>query len=392
MRILFTVRAAFGPFHPLVPLARAARDAGHEVAFAMPPSFRDTVDCLGFRWLAAGLDESFPEYVRFIEERNRLPGRERAMFNRRGGVTLLGRRTAPDLLRICESWRPDVFVRDASDYGGYIAGEVLSIPHAAHQAGTFLPWASSVVVEPLDELRAAHGLAPDPDLRMLDRYLVLSPFPPSLNGSHGLRCPTMHSYRAAPFDRSGDEGAPEWPLPVPHAPLVYATLGTAVNTRTEILGAFVEALRDERVNLVVTVGRDGDPDQFGPQPPNVRVERYIPQTLLFPRCDLVISHGGSNTMLAALTHGIPQVMVPITADQPENAERCTAAGVARVVPLAEATAASVREAALAVLGDPSYRRSAERVRDEMAALAGPDEAVVLLERLARDKAPIIASR
>jgi MGT family glycosyltransferase len=171
---------------------------------------------------------------------------------------------------------------------------------------------------------------------------------------------------------------------------VFATLGTAVNTRTEILSAFIEALRDERVNLVVTVGRDGDPDHFGPQPPHVRIERYIPVSMLFPRCDLVVSHGGSNTMLAALAHGIPQVMVPITADQPDNAERCAAAGVARTVPLADATAASIREAALVVLADPSYRRAAERMRDGMLALPGTDQVVALLERLAREKAPIIA--
>jgi UDP:flavonoid glycosyltransferase YjiC (YdhE family) len=85
-------------------------------------------------------------------------------------------------------------------------------------------------------------------------------------------------------------------------------------------------------------------------------------------------------------------MVPITADQPENAERCAAAGVARVVPLAEATAASIREAALAVMMDPDYRRAAERTRDEMAALPEIDQAVALIERLARDKEPILASR
>ena len=297
-----------------------------------------------------------------------------------------------DLLRICESWRPEVLVRDADEFGGYVAGEVLGIPHASHQAATFIPSAYTLVAEPLDELRATHGLSPDPELRMLERYLVLSPFPPSLNGSHGLSCPTLHSYRATPFDRSGQEDAPEWPLPIPGASLVYATLGTAVNTRTEILAAFIAALRDERVNLVVTVGRDGDPDQFGPQPPNVRIERYIPQSLLFPRCDLVISHGGSNTMLAALAHGIPQLMTPVTADQPDNAERCEAAGVARVVPLAEVSAASIREAALTILADASYRRAAERTRDEMAALPGTDHVVTLLERLARDKAPITSPR
>jgi UDP:flavonoid glycosyltransferase YjiC (YdhE family) len=123
----------------------------------------------------------------------------------------------------------------------------------------------------------------------------------------------------------------------------------------------------------------------------VRIERYIPQSLLFPRCDLVMSHAGSNTMLAAAAHGIPQVMVPITADQPDNAERCAAAGVARVVPRREATAASIRQAALGVLSDPTYQVAAHRLHDEIAALPGIDEAVPLLERLARSKTPIIAT-
>jgi UDP:flavonoid glycosyltransferase YjiC (YdhE family) len=392
VRVLFTARAAFGHFHPLVFLAQAAREAGHEAAFAMPPSFQSTVEGLGFRWFLAGLDNSSPEYARFIEERNRLPGRDRAMFMRRGSVSLLGPPMTSDVLRIGETWQPDVVVRDSADYGGCIAAEMLGIPHAAHEGAAFIASTMSIVAEPRADLCGATGLPPDPELRMLERYLVLSPFPPALDGSAGVARSTRHFYRATPFDRSGDEGAPEWPLPVPDAPLVYATLGTAVNTRTEILSIFIEALRDAHVNLVVTVGRNRNPDQFGPQPPHVRIERYIPQSLLFPRCDLVISHGGSNTMLAALAHGIPQVMVPITADQPDNAERCTAAGVARMVPLAEATAASIREAALAVLADPTYRLAAERTRDQMAALPGTDRVLALLERLARDKTPIIAAR
>ena len=52
MRILCTLRAATGHFHPLVPLAQAARDAGHEVAFGMPASFAATVERLGFGWFA----------------------------------------------------------------------------------------------------------------------------------------------------------------------------------------------------------------------------------------------------------------------------------------------------------------------------------------------------
>jgi UDP:flavonoid glycosyltransferase YjiC (YdhE family) len=391
MRVLFTARAGFGHFHPLVPLAQAARDTGHDAAFAMPPSFQSTVERLGFRWWSAGLDLSSPEYARFIRERNQLPSRERAIFMRRGSVTLLGPRMTVDLLRISEAWLPDVIVRDASDFGGCVAAEVLGIPHAAHYGAAFLPWMLPILAEPLAALRDTYGLPPDPELHMLERYLVLSPFPPTLEAAGTLARPTLHIYRAMPFDRSGDEQAPDWPLAIPDAPLVYATLGTAVNVNTDILRAFVEALRDEPVNLVVTVGRNGDPSQFGPQPPNVRIEQYIPQSQLFPRCDLVISHGGSNTMLAAAAHGIPQLMVPITADQPDNAERCAAAGVARIVPLGEANAVSIRQAALMVLSDPSYRVAANRLRDEIAGLPGIDQAVALLERLARDKTPLIAT-
>ena len=390
MRFLFTSRAGFGHFHPLVPLAQGAQEAGHEVAFGMPPSFRDTVGRVGFRWLDAGMDESDPEFARFVEERNKLPGRERARFMKRGAATVLGPRMVTDILRIADSWRPDLIVRDASDFGGCVAAEVLGIPHASNEAVAFSNWTDAIVAEPLADLRAAHGLPADPGLRMLQRYLELTPFPTGLDDVGESIRPTRHHYCATPFDRSGDEAAPDWPLPLPDAPLVFATLGTVMNTRTDLLAAFIEALRDEHVNLVVTVGRNGDPDQFGPQPPNVRIERYIPQSLLFPRCDLVISHGGSNTMLAALAHGIPQVIAPITADQPDNADRALAAGLTRVVPLAEVSPATIREAALTVLSDPSYRQAAERTRDVMAALPGIPEMTALLEQLARDNTPIVA--
>jgi len=80
MRVLSTLRGATGHLHPLVPLAQAAREAGHEVAFAMPPSFAGTVERLGFRWLSAGFEDSSPEYVRLLEQRKRLAGIERRTF------------------------------------------------------------------------------------------------------------------------------------------------------------------------------------------------------------------------------------------------------------------------------------------------------------------------
>ena len=177
---------------------------------------------------------------------------------------------------------------------------------------------------------------------------------------------------------------------MPARPTVYASLGTIFNHSPGLLAAILAGLRDEPLTLILTVGRNQDPADFGPQPGNVRIERYVPQTLLLPYCDLVVTHGGFNTVQAALGQGLPLVVVPLGADQPANAAACAAMGVGRVVPPEERTPEAIRDAVRAVLGDPAYRATAERVRGEMAALPGPEYAVALLERLARDKQPLVA--
>jgi MGT family glycosyltransferase len=144
----------------------------------------------------------------------------------------------------------------------------------------------------------------------------------------------------------------------------------------------VEGVRDLPVNVVATVGRALDPGVLGRQPPNVHVERYIPQAQLLPHCSLVVSHGGSGSVIGALAHGLPMVLIPIGADQPRNARRCDDLQVARVLPALEATPDRVRAATSAVL--------AERMRDEIGALPGPDHAVTLLERLATERRPLLS--
>jgi len=107
----------------------------------------------------------------------------------------------------------------------------------------------------------------------------------------------------------------------------------------------------------------------------------------------VVTHAGFSTVTAALSHGLPMVPIPIPidADQPLNAQRCAALGVGEVIASGERTPGAIRDAARRVLGDPSYRRKAERIRDEMAALPGPEHAVALLEQLTREKRPLLTS-
>jgi MGT family glycosyltransferase len=163
-----------------------------------------------------------------------------------------------------------------------------------------------------------------------------------------------------------------------------------MNRSTEVFRAILEGLRGERLNLVVTVGRDQDPAQFGPQPEHVRVERYIPLSLLLPHCAVVVCQAGFSTTVAALGHGLPLVLIPLGADQPLVAQQAAHLNVGLVLGPGERTAGAIRAALRAVLGDPAYRRNAQRVRDAMAALPGPEHGVALLERLAAERRPLVA--
>lgn len=388
MHVLFTCTAAYGHLHPLLPTARALAAAGHAVAFATGPALATAVAHAGFRHFPAGLDwdlnHQFPR-IRTLTGPDRVAFVRREVFAVRRPWHMI-----PDLLALAATWPPDLVVRDEPEYGGCIAAECLGLPHAAvgvNAVGQVVP---GDIAAPLDAHRAAHGLPPDPGLAMLHRYLTLRPFPPSLQDPAPPVRPTTHFLRPTPEDRSGPEGLPPWVAALPDRPVIYLGLGT-LHTPPAVFRAFIAGLRDEALTLIVTVGRDQDPADYGPQPDNVRIERYIPLSLLLPHCTLAVTNGGSGTLTAALAHGLPLVVVPLAADQPRNAARCAALGLGAVVEPADLSQETARRAVLAVLGDPAYRAAAARLRAEMAALPGPEHAVALLERLARERQPIVAT-
>lgn len=393
MRVLFTTLPATGHFHPLVPIAQAAAAARHEVAFAAPASFCPTASTVGFRCYPAGFDRSGVPLDELFPAMRTLTGAAFTRFvNGDIRVGIEAARMVPDLLALAETWRPDLIVRDASEYGGCVAAEMLGIPHASvRTAATPSSYAGRwLVSKNLDALRAAHGLPSDPDAAMPFRYLHLACEPPGLWPSDDPPAPTSHLLRPELFDRSGNEGLPAWVADLGDAPTVCATLGTFMNRSPDVFRAILAGLRDEELNLVLAIGRDQDPAQFGPQPGNVHIARYIPLSLLLPRCALVVCQAGFSTVTTALGHGLPLVMLPLGADQPLVARQVARLGVGLVLGPTERTPEAIRTAVRTVLADPVYRTNAARIRDEIAALPGTAYAVTLLERLAVEQRPLLA--
>lgn len=397
MRVLFTTQPAASHWYQLVPLAQALESAGHEVAFASTPGFCPTIEAKGFRSFRAGADET-EEEARQIREQvaksEELPPQVPAM--RYGFAGIRADRTLPDLLAIILDWNPHVVVREHTEFAGCVAAERVGIPHATYQLAAPALFFFRAVEEPLNRLLASVGLpsaAAGKPADILYRYLLLYPRPLSLWGRDVSAPDTMRVFRYTGFDQSAEGALPEWVGELQmqpngqaeRRPLLYATLGTVNNDRTDILSAILEGLREEPINLILTVGRNRDPLDFGEQPAHVHIERYIPQNMLLPRCDLVITHGGSGTMLDALSLGLPMVIIPIFADQPINAQLCAELGVARVVTPEGRTqhelAQEIRNATQEVLRNPAYRANAHRLCKELEELPGLEYPVALLETL-----------
>jgi UDP:flavonoid glycosyltransferase YjiC (YdhE family) len=120
MRVLFTTLPGYGSFQPLVPIARALIDAGHEVAVAASAAYCQVVARAGFRCVPAGFDV-------FLDDREAVFGHVRSILSPQtaplSGVRdvfagFLAPRMVPDVLTIAEAWPFDVLVRDPLEFGG----------------------------------------------------------------------------------------------------------------------------------------------------------------------------------------------------------------------------------------------------------------------------------
>ncbi|GAA3163278.1 glycosyltransferase [Blastococcus jejuensis] len=381
-RLLFTCRPLAGHYEPLLPLARAARDAGHAVAFATgePLTTRARED--GFDALPAGPGRDFrAEWGPRFPGWDRLVGDEQRRFFLTeifADLELVPR--AHDLDGVLDRWGPDLVVHEMAELAAPLVCTARGLPYVDVSYGPLIP---AELLRAAGRGAARHwrarGLEPHPVAGLL-RHLYVDVCPPSLQNEEIASVPMVAPMRpvvAAPTTAA----VPDWLAALPDRPLVYVTLGTVYNRDLSVFAAVLDGLRDEPVSVVVTIGQDNDPAALGPQPAHVAVHRYVPQAALLQHCSAAVVHGGAGTVLGALAAGVPLVCLPQGADQYGNADRVVAAGAGLTLLRDELTPQAVRAAVSTVLEDPGYRLAARRVAGEIAAMPAPVEALAAITRL-----------
>ena len=379
MRVLFSSTSGIGHNLPMVPLARAFRDAGHDVLWATSAEACALVETAGLDATAAGL--SGPE-LRERVGRLQAAAREVAPVDRAAFMfpAMFGELLTPPmvaaLLTVARDWRPELMVHEHGELASPLVGAVLGTPSLTHAFGGAIPVAIvEAAAERVTPLWVAQGLEPPPyGGAFTAPYLDICPA--SVQSVPMDHIPTVQPLRPVSDAAEPEMGHPDH-LDQDGRPLVYVTLGTVQN-HAPILRDLVLALSRLPLSVLVTVGPDRDPASLGELPANVRVESWVDQAEVLRHCAVVVSHAGSGTFLGALAAGRPQLCLPQAADQFRNAAGGARSGAALVLPPIGTTDEAVTRAVSRLLDEDTFREAARTVAREIAAMPSPAEVVATL--------------
>lgn len=411
---LFATWSGGGAVPPTLSVARALRERGHAVRVLADRSLHDEVAATGAEpvaWTTAPQgDTTDPDKDILKDFEARTPMGAFARLRDRlvcGPAADFARDTLAEL-HACST---DALVTDFSLLGTVIAGEAAGIPVAG--LGTTLypfatpgappfgpglkpatgalgrvrdrilttlttkPWAKGLPA--LNAARVANGLAPLDSVMdafgRVDRFLVLSPraldYP-------GRRFPSYVRHVGPRLDDPAWVG--ELELPEGDAPLALASLSSTFMDQRALLQRIAEALGTLPVRGLLTTGPAVDPATV-PAPGNVLVTAAAPHSAALSHAAVTVTHAGHGTVVKSLAAGVPLVCMPLGRDQGEVARRVELAGAGITVGKG-ASPRTIAGAVEKVLHEPSYRREARRLADEIAAETATDRAVAELEALA----------
>jgi MGT family glycosyltransferase len=358
--IAFFPEGAYGPTNNCVGIGDVLRRRGHRVVFIVEESFAGTLEAQGFeeRLMRLGppaaADEEpgqfWKDFIRDTAPVFRTPTIEQleTFIAPTFRALLDGARYVDDRLReIIAEVQPDVIVEDnvvafpalpasgrpwvriASCNPAEIKDPQVPPPFSGYPAGDPSRWEAYWA-----EFRRTHA-----DMHAeFDAFCVERGAPPLADLEFIHESPHLNLYlypgeadyqRAVGLDgrwrnlqtsvRATD--AP-WELPEPLAsgdgPLIYLSLGSLGSGDVALMQKLIDSLAGTRFRVIVSMGPQRELLRLAD---NMTGAEFLPQTSLLPLVDLVITHGGNNTVTESLYFGKPMVVLPLFWDQYDNAQR-----------------------------------------------------------------------
>ncbi|EFL35690.1 macrolide glycosyltransferase [Streptomyces viridochromogenes DSM 40736] len=380
--------AAHGHVNPSLEVIRELVARGHRVTYAIPPAFAEKVAATGAE--VKPWNSTLPS-----------PDDDPSAW----GTTLLDNvepflddaiQALPQLIEAYEGDEPDLVLHDIASYPARVLAHRWGVP-AISLSPAMVAWegyeeevAEPMWAEPKQTERGRayfarfqawleeNGISLHPDAfgGRPDRSIVL--IPKALQPNADRVDESVYSFVGACQGDRTAEG--DWQRPAGAEKVALVSLGSAFTKRPGFYRECVKAFGGlPGWHLVLSIGKHIDPAEFADVPANVEVRSWVPQLTILKQADLFVTHAGAGGSQEGLATATPMIAVPQAADQFGNAAVLEGLGVARHLPTEEATGEALREAALALVGDPEVARRLKVIQGEMAEEGGTHRAADLVE-------------
>ncbi|GGU51349.1 glycosyltransferase [Lentzea flava] len=347
MRVLVVAAPLLGHVFPLMPLALALRDNGHDVVVATGGEALRVSDS------GLPVEDVVPANVRFgpialrimvmhpLVAKREMEGSGRLDFVSRMFGTVGDAMTEP-LRALAARWKPDVVVHEPLA----VAGSALGVPSIVHDVSVF------------DGLELTRAVGARMKAEVRSPATVLRTSPRSLGEFPGGQPMRFVAY-------SGDGEVPRWLAEPAGKPRILVSRSTAPGPGAgRMMAAVVKAA--EHVDAEFVLVR---PERAEGLPDNVKTVGWVPIPRVLPFCDGIVHHGGAGTLLGALAAGVPQLVEPGPGDRATHAKAVMRRGAG----LAATPKAVTPELLTRLIEDSGLQRAAAEVRDEIAAMPAPSD-------------------
>jgi N-glycosyltransferase StaG len=419
-RILVTTFPGFGHISPMATVVRRLVERGHEVVWCTGEIACDTARRVGARFETMDFSEDRVREEIFSDdaEPTGSQGFAAAVKEIFVGITTV-QMTA--LMQVLEEFPADVLIGDELSFGVRLVSERTGIPLTcvATTAYSFDSRDAPPFGLGLRPISGPVGRLRDILVREIANRVVFRQARASvaeIRGDLGLpmlgktpmesvgRLPDLYLMGTVPsfeYPRRDmlpqthfvgaflDAGSEEFEPPIwwddldGEQPVVHVTTGTISDDNRRLLLPALRAFAEQDLLVIATTSDlSGMPE--GELPSNVRLEQYVRHDRLLPRVDVMVTNGGYGGVTAALSHGIPLVVVPAGEEKHEVAAHVAWAGVGVVVKRRAMSEKALRRAVTEVLTTPAYRRRARELQQEFRRYEGPRAAAELIESLIRN--------
>jgi len=431
---VFFPEGALGPTNNCVGIGQVLRERGHRIVFIVEESFAGTLEAQGFeerriRLAPAPETEEAPGqfWINFIAETapvfrtstlEQLAGFIAPTFQ----ALIDGARFVDDRLReIIDELAPDVIVEDnvvafpALPASGRPWVRIASCNPAEIKDPAIPPFSSGYSTADrsawpafLEEVHRTHrpmwaefdtfnrergapGLTwgeQGPDFIHESTWLNLYLYPREADYDRERRLsPTWHRLESSV--RATDA---TWELPAhlrvdaghDDGGLIYLSLGSLGSADVGLMQRLVDVMDRTRHRVIVSKGPLGDQIRL---PDNMTGANFLPQPAILAQVDLVITHGGNNTVTEAFHHGKPMIVLPLFWDQVDNAQRVAETGFGVRLATYDFEEAHLTTAVDRLLADAALKQRLTTIAERLQASPGTVRAADLIERVARTGEP-----